>query len=231
MFDMSNELPIAEKVLVLSPHPDDETIGCGGAICNYIKKGSNVTIAFATNGENGLSNNKMKESPLTRRKEALNSANILGVQNLHWLDLPDGGLSHKITELREQIEILNRRVRPQIIYIPSYFEEHPDHFALCKAFAESNIEYNGLIALYEVWSPLRPNFLLNISRWIKIKEKALNSYCSQQEFNHITKMMLALNEYRGARQPWIRALYAEAFRMVDYSNLKVEFKKFCTIYN
>ena len=43
----------AERVLIIAPHPDDEVIGCGGVILNYLEQGSDVTVVIVTNGEYG----------------------------------------------------------------------------------------------------------------------------------------------------------------------------------
>jgi LmbE family N-acetylglucosaminyl deacetylase len=41
------------NVVVFSPHPDDELIGCGGTLIDHVKKGDNVIVVYITSGENG----------------------------------------------------------------------------------------------------------------------------------------------------------------------------------
>src|SRR5262252_5885989 len=47
---------LSTNILVIAPHPDDECIGCGGAICLHAAKGDRVVIVFITSGEKGLKN-------------------------------------------------------------------------------------------------------------------------------------------------------------------------------
>ena len=45
--------PGAEKVMVLAPHMDDETIGCGGTLARHVRAGASVTVVFLTDGRHG----------------------------------------------------------------------------------------------------------------------------------------------------------------------------------
>src|SRR5581483_3324065 len=96
--------PGAERVLVLAPHMDDETIGCGGALAQHVRAGANVHVVFLTDGRHGsgklgaLTGEARREAEMqlvaTRKEEALRALATLGVQGWTFLDVEDGTLSN-----------------------------------------------------------------------------------------------------------------------------------------
>ena len=94
-------------ILVLAPHPDDETLGCAGIIQEALSKGCSVYIVFFTNGDHNEIAFKLYEKKIiltpegyikmgeVRRKEAIAATEILGVpkENLIFLGYPDYGTS------------------------------------------------------------------------------------------------------------------------------------------
>jgi len=95
----------ADRVLVLAPHPDDETVGCGGVIQQCVAAGIPVRIVFFTNGDNNelsffvyrkrpvLEFESVRGMGLVRHDEAVAAAGLLGVAptNLVFLGYPDSG--------------------------------------------------------------------------------------------------------------------------------------------
>src|SRR5258707_15716528 len=70
------------ETLVLAPHPDDESLGCGGAIALLRQRGIRVTIAVITDGQASHPNSRLLPSSVLiqlRRQEALEAASALGV--------------------------------------------------------------------------------------------------------------------------------------------------------
>ena len=59
--------PGAERVVVLAPHMDDETIGCGGTLALHAQRGANVTVVFMTDGRHGSS--KLSTLPREQREQ------------------------------------------------------------------------------------------------------------------------------------------------------------------
>ena len=85
MRELDNE-DLGRSTIVFSPHPDDETLGCGGTIAMKIKKGYNVSIVFMTDGRNALlekfdirSNPSPQKLKGIRKEEAKQATKILGV--------------------------------------------------------------------------------------------------------------------------------------------------------
>src|SRR5262245_2853888 len=89
---------LAMQVLVLAPHPDDESLGCGGTLRQLTDSGVIVDVAFMTRGELG-GRRGVVMPPLDRLvlatqrgQEAVQACGILGVRNIHFLSGRDGDL-------------------------------------------------------------------------------------------------------------------------------------------
>ena len=74
-----------KRILVISPHPDDETLGLGGTISKHIFDGDDVFILTISGHLPPLYNREDYEETV---KEAKNAFEILGVQNSHFLEIP-----------------------------------------------------------------------------------------------------------------------------------------------
>jgi LmbE family N-acetylglucosaminyl deacetylase len=125
--------------LVLSPHQDDETIGCGLLIAEKTSRGIAVAVAVATDGRHGW------YTPIRRPA----SDDIAEVRHLEWhhaLDclavaredrfefgFSDGTLSENESELAARIADLFRVVRPSQVFVTRSADPHPDHRALARA--------------------------------------------------------------------------------------------------
>ena len=85
-----------KNILVLSPHPDDESIGCGGTIRKHVLEGDTVEVIVLTSGERG-GHTAISEEELIRirEQESMKARDILGVHSLEFWSQPDG--SFKIT--------------------------------------------------------------------------------------------------------------------------------------
>ena len=122
-----------DKAVFFAPHPDDETLGCGGTIAQKITQGYEVSVVFLTDGRNALrdigismpSPSRLKE---IRKAEAIRAAKIIGIkqENLFFFEIEDGLLSKNESKALEKIsEILE--VHPREVYIPQEKEYNVDH--------------------------------------------------------------------------------------------------------
>src|SRR5215207_2048953 len=148
------------NVLVVAPHPDDESIGCGGTICLHTARGDRVAVAYLTSGEGGgerLRRLPPEQAWRIREREAEAAAEILGVKELTFLRHLDWFLGKEVDKAAASLGPILKREAPQIIYLPHAGEWHPDHQAalpiVLMALRANEIPAPRLLT-YEFWTPL-----------------------------------------------------------------------------
>ncbi|MBI3379940.1 PIG-L family deacetylase [Candidatus Gottesmanbacteria bacterium] len=130
-----------KKILAVFAHPDDEAFGPGGTLARYAAEGTEIHILTATRGEAGLwdENSKLKSQNSNlkihniREKELLNSAKILGIKKVEFLDFVDGTLSNSIYhKLADKIIQKIDDFKPQVILTTERLgiSGHLDHIAV-----------------------------------------------------------------------------------------------------
>ncbi len=202
-------------MLVLAPHPDDETLGCGGVIALHRDQKDLVRILFLTDGSAG---NHAGYYPAdqyveTRRDEARRACGILGVSDLLFWDLPDSKLA-TVSDLGERLLEAIRSFNSDTLYYPSGQELHPDHWAAgveVEALRQAGRLRCAAYA-YEVWTAIQPTHVIDITSAMARKEAALAQYPSQLRYNDYRPKILGLNAYRSLLLSPGAARYAEAFR-------------------
>ncbi len=173
-------------ILAIGAHPDDVELGCGGTLAKEIKNGKIVGILDLTKGELGT-----RGTDETRRTEANDAKNILGVAVRENLGIPDGFFLNDKENQLKIVEII-RKYQPEIILSNAPNDRHPDHgkgsdLVNTAIFLSGlpKIE-NGLAAWrpkkhfhYIQWLPLEPHFVVDISGFIDIKVDACLAYKTQ----------------------------------------------------
>lgn len=229
--------PGAETVLVLAPHMDDETMGCGGTLALHAQRGATVTVVFLTDGRNGSSKlaqvngeehaRRQGELIETRKREARRALERLGVTRMICLEAEDGALDRCGWATQRLRDIL-LELRPQLVYLPFYLEEHADHRAasrvLIDAVAGSPLDFQCIG--YEVWTPLFPNCLVRIDSTMRAKRGALAEYASQLADADYLHTCVGLNAYRSAALLNARGGYAEAFYATSLSEYRDHYARF-----
>jgi N-acetylglucosamine malate deacetylase 1 len=205
------------NILVIAPHPDDESIGCGGTVCKYTARGDRVTVAFLTSGELGLKKLSRENARETREAEAGRAAKILGIAALEFFRLPDWSAGNHVEEGARLLVPILRRERPETIYLPHPRESHPDHKAalpiLQAASRKAALAEMKLLG-YEVWTPIsEQDSVENISDTILQKLRAVRAHRSQLEQIDYARAVRGLNEYRGEMAGHCR--YAEVFQTLS----------------
>jgi LmbE family N-acetylglucosaminyl deacetylase len=144
----SLKLTSKDRLLILAPHPDDESLATGGLIQRAIKAGAKVRVLFATDGDNNPWPQRFLERKLQisltdrarwgrrRRKEALTALELLGLpkSSARFLGLPDQGITRLLMRAEESVLFTLwaelKEWEPTIFVMPSATDAHPDHSAL-----------------------------------------------------------------------------------------------------
>jgi N-acetylglucosamine malate deacetylase 1 len=217
-----------KKILILSPHADDEILGCGGFISKYSKKNYDINVLILTNANKGAPEIYSPGDIDQIRKESKIANNFIGTKKLFFENLPALNLInypiYKISNIiNKYIKILN----PEIILIPSVNDIHDDHkiiFKAAKVSTRLNKKSNlKKIMSYEVLSEtewneneksFNPNYFVSLDKVdINKKVKAFLKYKSQvKKFPHprSKEAIINLSKVRGSQ---VFMKYAEAFKV------------------
>jgi LmbE family N-acetylglucosaminyl deacetylase len=132
------DLPRPGPLLVLAPHPDDETIMCGATAAALVACGEQVCIAVATAGEATEHPPEGGGDIAERRLVELHAAaDALGVHDIECWCFVDGRLIAQRAQLAERIADLIHSRRPAWIVTPFPFDAHPDHVAVALALGDA----------------------------------------------------------------------------------------------
>ncbi len=191
----------AEPVLVVAPHPDDETLGCAGAIALLRSRGHTVQILVVSDGTQSHPHSLKYPAPILkelREAETRCAMAMLGVKPSHisFLQLPDGAIpnakSPDFLAVVNECYLYLRSVNPKIVFAPWRTDPHPDHRATWQlvATAVKQTMLSPRVIEYPIWDwdprqrQLRnQNFYrpwrLDISEVVALKRQAIAAYRSQ----------------------------------------------------
>lgn len=197
--------PAGRRVLVLAPHPDDETFGCGGTLARHTAAGDPVRVVILTDGSRGDFSGRYQTEGYCqlRRQETLRAGKILGISDLHFWPFKDRQLTSEIPKAQTMLLALLQEYKPQRIYVPSLLEFHPDHRAAAQLLITilHHIPDNLEVAFYEINQPLCVNTLVDITRVLKTKKAAIEVYKTQLAEQNYDDYVLALNRFRAQTLP------------------------------
>lgn len=198
--------PPPGPVLVVSAHPDDETIGCGGAMIRHAEAGDTVTVLVATSGEATAGGGAQGVGP-AREAECRAACAALGVDPPVFLRLPDGGLVTRVEAVTDAVR--RHGTGAAVVYVPSPMDPHPDHRAVARAVAHAGLE--AKVMGYELWSAASVDVVLDIGAVYLRKEEALRCYPVALESVDYVGAARGLAAYRGITAGLGRQGLAEGF--------------------
>jgi LmbE family N-acetylglucosaminyl deacetylase len=172
-----------KKILVVAPHPDDETLGCGATLLRHKEGGDEIHWLIATeiNESIGFS----AEQVAKRDREIGEVQKAYGFHSVHRLGFPTMRLdSLGKLPLIEKISSVANHLRPDSLYVPYRNDAHSDHAAVFDAVAAcgKSFRYPFIRNLYayETLSEtefglrpddtgFRPNLFIEVTKWIEQK--------------------------------------------------------------
>lgn len=227
----------AERVMVITAHPDDAEFTVAGTVARWAQEGKTVIYVICTDGSRGSNDPKVKPEHLVaiRRAEQEAAARVLGVEEVVFLGYEDGSLEPTLS-LRRELTREIRRYRPDIVVCPDptvrYYGDtylnHPDHraagdAALDAVFPSARTRYIFPELLAEGLEPhkvqevlirgaLSPNFWVDISGTIELKIAALKEHESQvSRIQGWEERIRARAQQEAAEQ---NMTYAESFKRI-----------------
>lgn len=214
------------KVLVISPHPDDESLGAAGYLLKLKASGCNIYWLNVTHMAEEYGYTKEQ---ILRRNEQINAVQeIFGFKAFYNLELEPAGLEKiDLGYIIEQFKKVLEEVQPQLVILPYKFDAHSDHgivfdaaYACLKSF---RAPYVKKVICMEIISEtdqslekytFSPNMFVNIDDFLEEKLRIIKIYDTEIQktpFPRNLEVVKALAAYRGATA---YCKYAEAYRII-----------------
>ncbi|MDO9207666.1 MAG: PIG-L deacetylase family protein [Sulfuricurvum sp.] len=145
----------SNSILIIAPHPDDETFGCAGLIAKKVKAGAHISVAFLTYGENSLDESPDTEIATNRQKTSETVCSVLGVKNVYYCGFSDSNIPRRgmddYTSGVEKIVQLIEQIDPKEVFCTHDSEGWSDHTAAAELTFDALKRINKMIALYYYW--------------------------------------------------------------------------------
>ena len=214
-----------ETVLVVAPHPDDETLGCGGTLLKHKNNGDKIYWMIVTNIQTGSG---WSDAIVRKRQQEIDDvSNMYGFEHKFKLDFPTTELDAiPYKDLINRIMPVIQEVRPTIVYVPNRSDIHTDHQITFKAVTSCcknfRTPFMNKILMYECLSetefapPLRedvfvPNVFVDISPFFCRKIEIFKVYESEIMDSTLPRSIESISSLACYRGSHIGRQYAEAF--------------------
>jgi LmbE family N-acetylglucosaminyl deacetylase len=204
--------------LVVAPHADDESFGMGGTLLKAQQAGLETHVVVLTDGALG---GNTADLVAVRKLEAQAAARVLGVQEVHFFEQPDRGLTVNVA-LQQRLKNLITQLNAKAVFFPGAQELHPDHrttaLLVWQTLRDLGNQAPHAIA-YEITGQSPVNCLVDITAVMPRKALALAQYHSQLVENNYVDIVKALNKLRTLTLP-ADVQWAEGFYCYESSELQ-----------
>jgi LmbE family N-acetylglucosaminyl deacetylase len=179
-------VPVGRRILAISPHPDDETIGAGGLLLAHSGYAEISVITIFNGDGGGLLEDPERHSPdyksrlVEARSKELHAAcahfsgKVVGSLGLSDGHIP-GPADHALERLRELVQ----SVRPDVVILPWLLDSHADHRTANVLWARACADVSCMVLGTEIWSLGSPNAYFDITDLLSEKLAAISEYKTQ----------------------------------------------------
>lgn len=225
---MSTDNGSSKVVLCVAPHPDDESLGCGGTLLRHAQESDEIHWLIFTSM---ISTQGFAEERISKRSDEINSvANAYGFKSVQSLGFPTTNLDTlpKSTLVSAASKAI-QAIKPSILYLPYRYDAHSDHACVFDAVAACTkafrYPYIKRVLAYETLSETEfglrpgnagfsPNYFVDIQGHLDQKLQILDLYQGEMgafPFPRSHECVTALSQLRGS-QAGVAA--AEAFMLL-----------------
>lgn len=208
------------RVLVIGAHPDDEVLGCGGAIIKHVEAGDVVTVMIITEATPELVGRGIEKYNREKLKQQLDVDNVLGVDkrfNLNYPTIQLNVIPHGI--LSQRINTIAKGLKPDVVYTHFLEDLNLDHDIVCRASLVACRDVKKIL-MYEIISStdlsvssFKPNHYVSFGK--NVLKRKINAYkCYVQESKKKSRSIQRVEVKAKARGLEISVNYAEAFQLV-----------------
>lgn len=211
------------KVLVFSPHGDDEVLGCGGTIARYTKEKNKVDLCILTEPCEPKWSREYIEK---RTEEIYNSKSVLGINGLYLLGLPTANMTEhsNFYEIIDMVVDIITISKPDIVFIPYHGDMHQDHkttfevcmiaMKICDMDIQKVLCYETLSESEYGISEFKPNTYIDITKYIDKKIKAIGCYDSELKSHPYPRSISSITALARKRGSEINKGMAEGFILI-----------------
>ncbi len=167
-----------KRILVLAPHTDDGEFGCGGSIAKFLEEGSEVWYVAFSCAEESVPEHLPKNILEVEVKKA---TAILGIkpENLIILRYPVRKLNYYRQEILEDMVRINREIQPDLVFTPSKYDVHQDHYTVTQEALRA-FKFTSILGYELPWN----NYIFETTCFIHLEER------------HVLKKLESLKCYR-----------------------------------
>ncbi|MBP9829255.1 MAG: PIG-L family deacetylase [Proteobacteria bacterium] len=219
-----------KNILVVAAHPDDEVLGCGGAIARHRQHGDRVRVIFIADGVGARLAN-FEDSLKERKNSAYSALRALDVDSIEFFDFPDNQLDTiPLLSIIQKIESTVKEFNPEIVYTHHYGDLNIDHALIakacitaCRPLPDSSVK---TLLFFEVLSAthwgiavenFKPNYYIDIKDFFDQKMSAIKCYVSEmRNYPHCRSVesIKSLCQHRGSQVGLDLAEAFETFRIL-----------------